>query len=259
MDPNFQEGRDMRTLPAQLLSIREIGHADLAYWTPASEDGFQLSLEPGERPLWATRCRVSCLRPQRWALPDDTTVVVTDRRIAFLTTGFDKGGGRVGFGVASLAVAVTANAVSKQRAKKRSAGKVAIGQLRHEWVTTVALRKVKPLIGPADTYLDIVVATNEGPSTIQLWGRAVSGGELARWLAATIAWHRLTLATDLSTADRGVLERQTEASRGETLAGVSDATTWQIPGDVEQLIHVANERFLQQAGLPATQRTIGMP
>jgi hypothetical protein len=111
-------------------------------------------------------CRVSQISPKAWVLPNPTTLVVTDRRTAFLTTQFDKGGGWVGFGVAGLAVATTANAVSKRRAAQRSAGRVAIGQARHEWLTGITLRRVKALIGVVDTYIDLTVATAAGA----LWG-----------------------------------------------------------------------------------------
>jgi hypothetical protein len=220
------------TLPTELLAVREIGDEDSTYLSATSADGLQLSLEPGETLLWVGRCSVALL-PRRWTLPDDTTVVVTDRRTAFLTTKFDTGGGHVGFGAAGLVVALSANVISKKRAKRRSDGKVAIGHLRHEWVTGVAWRDVKALIVGSNTFLDITVATNEGPAVLQLRGRAVSDGELARWLAGTIAWHRLTLTTELSQADRGFLERLTAASRGEIVAGVSDVTAWQIPANVD--------------------------
>ncbi len=108
-------------LPQQTLFAREIGDTQSPYWTAATLDGLKLLLEPGESLLRVCYCRVSKLGPNAWTLENPTTVVVTDRRTAFLTTQFDKGGGWVGFGVAGLAVAVTANAVSKRRAATSAA------------------------------------------------------------------------------------------------------------------------------------------
>lgn len=82
-------------LPQEVLVVRGVGDTASPYWTASSLDGIQLHLEPGESLLYVGYCRVSQVTPKAWALPDTTTVVVTDRRTAFLTTQFDKGGGGV--------------------------------------------------------------------------------------------------------------------------------------------------------------------
>src|SRR6185437_13632406 len=78
-------------LPQQTLFAREIGDTQSPYWTAATLDGLKLLLEPGESLLRVCYCRVSKLGPNAWTLENPTTVVVTDRRTAFLTTQFDKG------------------------------------------------------------------------------------------------------------------------------------------------------------------------
>lgn len=167
-------------LPRQIVNIREIGDTRAPYWTAASLDGVQLYLEPDESILHVCYCNVSQLTekgvqikpsksqtlPKKWELPA-ATVVITDRRIAFLSTQFDTGGGWSGFGVAGLAVAATANSVSKSRAAKRSAGKIAIGQLRHEWLTSIAVRYRKPVFG-LDTYVHLAAATTGGMAVVEL-------------------------------------------------------------------------------------------
>ncbi len=223
-------------LPRQLLVVREIGDTDMPYWSAASADGVQLLLEPQEELLYVGYCRVSQKTQKNWTLERPTTVVITNRRTAFLTTQFDKGGGWVGFGVAGLAVAVTANAVSKQRAAKRSAGKVAIGQVRHEWVTEISLRRRKALIGAVDTYLDLTVATAAGPCVIELWATGVITEDLTRWFAGTLAVHRLAL---LSPAPPELAERLElyKAGRGElSLPDRPDRLTWMFPGKPDELI-----------------------
>jgi predicted RNA-binding Zn-ribbon protein involved in translation (DUF1610 family) len=227
------------TLPKQILTVREVGDLDLPYWSAASDDGEQLILEQGETQLWAGRCRVRSLRPKQWSLPETTLLVVTDRRTAFLTTAFDKGGGWAGFGVAGLAFATTANAVSKHRAATRSAGKVAIGHLRHEWVQAVELRRVKALIGGVSTYLDITVATAGGSTVIELWGRVVANEKIAQWLVSTVAWQRLGLTVEIEAQDRATLELLSKADGAAESARLSRSAKWQLPGNAERLISAA--------------------
>lgn len=236
---------DRARLPKQVLAIREIGDMDLPYWYAASEDGAQLRLESGETLHWTGRCRVRSLRPDHWTLPDDTILAVTDRRTAFLTTGFDKGGGWAGFGAAGLAVALTANAISKRRAANRSAGRVAIGQLRHEWIESVELRKVKALIGPTDTYLDLTVATEAGSAVIELWGRAVANEQFAHWLAGLMAWQRLTLHVEMDNEDRATLERLGSNGGAMEAARLSGSAKWRLPGNIQDLISTASARVLE--------------
>lgn len=222
-------------LPRQLLAVRELGDAEAPYWQAASADGVELLLEPGEELLFVGYCRVSQRSQKSWTLERPTTLVITNRRTAFLTTQFDKGGGWAGFGVAGLAVAVTANAVSKHRAARRSAGKVAIGQIRHEWVTAITLRRRKALIGVVDTYLDLTVATATGPRTIELWATNVITEDLARWYVGTLAVHRLTLLSAApELAERLELYK---AGRGElSWPDRPDQLTWALPGRPDELI-----------------------
>jgi hypothetical protein len=230
------------TLPERLLAVRDVGDLERPYWTAASEDGEQLVLEPGETQQWAGRCRVRSLRPNTWELPDSTLLVVTDRRTAFLTTAFDKGGGWAGFGAAGLAVATTANAISKRKAAKRSGGKVAIGHLRHEWVQAVELRIRKPLFG-VDRYVDITVATAGGSTVIELFGRGVANEEFTHWLVATVAWPRQGLLTEqILPQDRATLELLRAPGGPQKAAELSGSTMWQLPGDTESLISAARER-----------------
>lgn len=223
-------------LPRQLLVVRDIGDRQAPYWTAASADGVQLLLEPEEELFFVGYCEVRQLSEKRWTLERPTTLVVTNRRTAFLNAQFDKGGGWVGFGVAGLAVAATANAVSKHRAAERSAGKIAIGQIRHEWVTEITLRHRKALIGVVDTYLDLTVATAAGPCVIELWASKVVTDDLARWLVGTLALHRQKL---LSPAPPELAERLAlyQTGHGELITpDQPDKLTWMLPGQPDELI-----------------------
>jgi predicted RNA-binding Zn-ribbon protein involved in translation (DUF1610 family) len=243
------------TLPNQILTVREVGDPGLPYWSAASDDGAQLILEPGETQLWAGRCRVRSLRPKQWSLPETTLLVVTDRRTAFLTTAFDKGGGWAGFGVAGLAFATTANAVSKHRAATRSAGKVAIGHFRHEWVEAIELRTHKALIGGVDKYVDLTVATAGGSTVIELWGRGVANEQIAHWLVGTVAWHRLGLPVELGEQDRATLELLSSAGGPQKSASLSRSTRWRLPGNAERLISEARARAAVSSNAATSEGT----
>jgi hypothetical protein len=225
-------------LSQQTLAVRPIGDTQSPYWTAATLDGVKLHLEPGETVLHVGQCRVSQPGPKSWTLQNPTTLVVSDRRIAFLTTQFDRGGGWAGFGAAGLAVAVTANAVSKRRAAQRSAGKVAIGQVRHEWLTGITLRRRKALIGTVDTYIDLAVATAAGPRVIELWspkGQVINEG-FARWVVMTIAQHRLALLGPESAAGLATLRRYQQGGHDAAGTGKPDDLGWSFPGKTGELI-----------------------
>jgi hypothetical protein len=236
-------------LPEQILVMREIGDTSWPYWIPTSVDGVSLLLEPGENVLWSGQCRVEQLRPVQWSLPVTTMVVVTDRRTAFLTTDFDKGGGGwVGFGIMGAAVATTANVVTKHRAAKRAAGKIVAGQVRHEWVDEICVRRVKALIGGTGTYVDLSLPTVAGHAVIELWGVRVSDDpRFARWFASVVARHQLTLPLPRSTDEQSGLERYCADGYDVSLPGESDPLTWAFPGNVDELIGLATAHFSEQS------------
>lgn len=221
--------------PAEILTVRDLGDAARPYWTASSTDGRHLLLEPGESALWTGWGKVSEIRPQTWQLPDSTTLVVTDRRTGFLTTEFDKGGGWAGFGVVGLAVAVTANIVSKYRAAQRRAGKVAIGQVRHEWLSGITLRRVKGLMGGA-SYLDLKVATSMGLRTVELSSPGLADERFAHWLAGVVAWRRMALPVPRSPEEEETLRRYRNGGHDAPPPGRPDDLEWAFPGDIDALV-----------------------
>jgi hypothetical protein len=230
------------TLPRTLLTVREIGDRDHPYWLPASEDGGEPLLEPGEDVLWRGQGHVRLSGPLDHTL-ENVRLFITGRRIVWLTTEFDRGGGWVGFGVVGLTTAVVANHVSKRRAKGRRAGRVALGQIRLEWIDRVALRRVKPLLGGhPDSYIDLSLTTSEGRATVVLWGFRLATPELSSWIAAISATARLGLGApgttseeraDLASVAAGAQTH--EALPADPLARLH----WNLPGPCEPLIDAA--------------------
>jgi hypothetical protein len=225
----------LAVLPREILTVRGVGDTAYPYWTGSSPDGVHLLLEPGESVLYVARCRVSQISPRAWALPETTSVVVTDRRTGFLTMGFDKGGGWVGFGLGGLAIAATANAVSKRRAAERSAGRVAVGQIRHEWVAEITLRQVKAIIGTVNTYVDLVVATSGGTRVIELWSRGLEAERFARWLVSIVSIHRAGLLAPESAAEISTLQRYQNGGQGPARTGKPEDIGWPFPGQTAEL------------------------
>lgn len=227
-------------VPDQILGLQRIGDEGQPYWAPSTDDGTHLRLEPGENVIVESQCRVRC-SAAGWTLPDNTAVVVTDRRTAFISCDFDKGGGWVGFGAAGLAISVAANAVSKHRAAKRSAGLVVIGQIRHEWIQSLELRKEKALLGPVSTYLDLTAPTAHGSVTVELWGPHLINEKMATWLVSLIVWHRSSFDGDMTLKERTELER-VKSSLQDQQHGLSDGMKWFLPGNTEQLSAAAASR-----------------
>jgi hypothetical protein len=76
-----------------------------------------------------------------WTLPESCFVTLTDRRLMYVCRHFTKGSTWFGFGPIGFAVAGTAMAVSAVNARRKRAGRAAVGQIRHEWLTTATLQR----------------------------------------------------------------------------------------------------------------------
>ncbi|SEP76287.1 hypothetical protein [Microlunatus flavus] len=235
----------MDALPARTVHVREIGDRSHRYEQASSSDGLRLDLDPGEmEPIAGGRCSLSSSGAERWSLPDGTLALVTNRRLAWLTTSFDTGGGWAGVRALGVVVATTANAVSRRQAARRAAGRVAIGHVRHEWVAAVQLRRRKALIGVVDSYLDIEVVTAAGRVSVELWGKGLIDERFARWFAQVVAHERLVLADALlPQGDRTELREIAAGAPG--VAWGSGSTTglrWTMPGDACVLVEAARGR-----------------
>jgi hypothetical protein len=59
---------------------------------------------------------------------------ITDSRVIFAASKYDKGSSWAGWGPVGLTVAVAATGISKARAASRSRGKILAGQIRYPWL-----------------------------------------------------------------------------------------------------------------------------
>lgn len=126
--------------------------------------------------------------------------------------------------------------MSKRRAAQRSAGKVAIGQARHEWLTAITLRRVKALIGAVDTYIDLTIASSAGTRVIELWGKRVADEKFARWLLSTVSTHRMALLRPESAADTAILQGYELGGQDTVPTGKRNDLSWILPGRTAELI-----------------------
>lgn len=71
----------------------------------------------------------------------DASLLVTDCRVTFACSAYDKGSSWWGIGLIGVSVALTATAVSKARAAHRRQGKMLVGQVRYAWLRQVTWRQ----------------------------------------------------------------------------------------------------------------------
>jgi hypothetical protein len=94
-------------------------------------------------------------------------VLVTDARVAVACEKYDKGGGWVGFGLGGIAVSLTANVVSKTRARRRSRGKVLVGQVRYPWLAWIGYSS-HPVLRAQTLRMVVAVPSDRGMTSMLL-------------------------------------------------------------------------------------------
>jgi len=228
-------------LPERLVAVRSLSDTSSPYWMPSSTDGYRLRLEAGETLLFAGRGRVRQIASQSWELPSDTIINVTNRRLTFFTTQYDTGGGWGGIGDAGILIAAAANAVSKRRAAARSAGKIAIGQVRHEWVNTIAVRHRKPVFGSPDAYLTVFCPTTKGGQALEFWSPEIAKKLFARWFVKTVCTYRLELLLQDQAPVRSKLEAYIKGGQEPADADKPGDLRWILPGQTDYLIDAVRQ------------------
>lgn len=131
-----------------ILALRTTDDTDGTIWpVPArAPGGFLTEAEPGDGqrvvciPVAAVSVGAvtdSGIR-QVISLGDLTAwACITDSRVIFAASKFDKGSSWSGWGLIGLTVAVAATGISKARAASRSRGKILAGQIRYPWLRQV--------------------------------------------------------------------------------------------------------------------------
>lgn len=128
-------------------------------------------------------------------------VEITDCRIAFACTKYEKGGGWIG-GPTALAL----NAGSKMLAARRRRGKILIGHIRYPWVAAV-WAEARHGFGGTET-LRVVVMVDDEVLTLQVeFPKEVSATAIATELIRRVAAFRLAhMADELNDEQREAFE-----------------------------------------------------
>lgn len=233
-------------LPNSLQQIRAFGDLGNEYWCPAYDDDGRLVLEPGEELLWTKPSRVDGHGTQS---PLPGAVAVTNKRVVWACTGFDKGGGWVGFGVVGLTVATTANVMSKRAAKRRSEGRVLAGHARFEWLVSVAEQSITRSYASMPERRVVLACAGQPKGAAAILYDAAGSSGMAAWIAQVAVAHRTGYVDVLSADDAGALGEVAPASLGK-LAGPKggDWTMWRIPGDQGLLISAAYADLMTSRG-----------
>jgi len=242
-------------LPQSFVAIGELGemHTDLRY--PVVDVRAEVVLEPGERIL---ETYLGQPRLAEQSLSDKVPITVTDRRVVWVDTRYDRGGGWSGFGGAGLVVATVANAASKARARRRSAGKAAIGQIRYEWLLAIDLTKRKPLIGSADSYVDLHSLTSSGSGLVRLYmGGGGLADQLARYLAQIAATRLLTIGSGVL-ADTEMQRLATIMAGAASSSGQLGAARWLMTTDINDT-RALLRRLGQSYGDPSPDTAVTRP
>jgi hypothetical protein len=154
------------------------------------------------------------------------SIHITDQRVAVACSKFDKGGGFTPLGgLASGAIALTANTVSKARASSRRRGKMLVGHVRYPWLLCVGFKEksgllsqevlrlglVNPAPGESNAlFVDLVIPKN------------LDSKEIARSIAQRAAAYQLADSENLVPEDRPRLESLVNAP---PLSGVAGKVT----------------------------------
>jgi hypothetical protein len=128
------------------------------------------------------------------------TVFITDARVAFACSKYDKGGGWIG-GAGALVM----NAGSMALAAIRRRGKMAVGQVRYPWISTIGSSS-KMSFGSEEA-LDFTVKTPQGKTDLVLHlPKNVDAASLAAEIARRAAAYRLACEGEFTDKERVRLE-----------------------------------------------------
>ena len=172
--------------------------------------------ETDERIIWHDSLRISVLRQRAndrplaviWESPVPASVWLTDRRLVFSCKKFTSGDWKVAWMDWGELLVSTVNSVS---AEIHRFGKMAIGQIRHEWPIGIFLKRLKPRIGRQLTLMGVTCIDPWDDAQVRLNLGSTSETvmtELAQAAVQAAAAHRLVRAVSPEAVE--VLKQQAE-------------------------------------------------
>jgi hypothetical protein len=159
--------------PNNLVFIETLGQAmaGSTRFPPVTSTG-DVQFAADESVLWHGTAMTRALRQRAdgrplapvWSLPQEATVWVTDRRLAYVCRKFAEGDWKMAWTDASEVLASTVNSV---RSVARRHGRIAVGQLLHQWPVDVVMGRSKPRLGRMTAFA--------GVTAVDPWDDALVG------------------------------------------------------------------------------------
>jgi len=137
-------------------------------------------------------------------------VSITDARIAFASSKFDKGGGWIG----GAAVMVLANTVSKSLAAARTRGKMLVGHVRYPWLYAVGASPKTGLLDNEEVRLCLHTSSGEALVVDMTLPSDLAASEVAAEIVRRAATHRVACRQGLEHAAEFETLRDTRAMAG---------------------------------------------
>jgi hypothetical protein len=199
-------------VPDVFLSIVEVGaSARVGYECPAVDEDVELVLEPGERLVDRFAGE---FRGPLGILSASTSIVVTDRRCAWIDTRFAEG--------ASWSRLQVHDGVHDDGRRE-----VAAGHVRHEWLAAVRLRRQRDATGTTSSYVDLVAMTSQGDRVLTGFFADDLADRAAEVVVRAAAERWLAEGADLLDAQES--QRLREHARTHVVPGPAGTTEWVMP------------------------------
>lgn len=202
-----------------VLGVRSIGDREggAVLYPFVAPDGATVALEPpdGPHPQQAVANSVTVFETkprsgQKLVGVSNAAVwlTVTDSRVTMACERYDRGSRWFGFGDGAF-LAAAANIVSSAAAARRRQGKLLVGQVRYEWLASIALRRRRGFLG--EDQLRLTLGDHTGSDLRELsvvFGlpKGINSAAIAANIAARTTLHRCTPAERAAGAALGDLD-----------------------------------------------------
>ena len=173
--------------------------------TKSSGESPYLEGEPGDgdtRVIQVGNLSIYMGNEKLFSTENPSTLMITERRLAFACPNYAKGSTWFGMGGLGVAVAVTAMAVSATRAKRRASGKCFVGQIRYPWVASVGWRNPKSKFLFPENFLVTMTSSGRPVSLSFTVGWGAQPEPMASDILARVVANRLTSEPEMPPALR---------------------------------------------------------
>jgi hypothetical protein len=178
-------------------------------------------------------------------------VFITEARVAFACSKYDKGGGWSGFGAGAF-VAVALNAGSKALASRRRRGKMLVGQVRYPWLAGSGSSSKTGWL--SEERLVLSIRTADGFTSLLLTlPKDIDAAAVAAEVTRRSANYRLASESQLADTVRDSLQDLAGAERLEPLKGKIRnhvfPTSWPVGEESARMVPCAGPNLAVEGGV----------